>query len=508
MYSQYKKSHQKRDYYNSALEDYLNKEPIFSSQQNSKMGLYSNNPLYDPIKRNQAEELDLFAKNIAQKSEQSDMDHNAVISIYSKSGHIVQNVNTNEVTLPKSADISSILVIDSDGNVIPFTYVPATTLGLSLVDKRTGDKAEVTVLKDGKTTKGKVLSMDEKNITLLIGDDIVVVRKYDNVVVRASEETSRHKILLYENNGTIKKISYLLSNIRWDCVGTALIDNNTRKMYLRLAGNINNNTGSELSGKVFLISGEVYQSSKSNIGVYENEMAVPRASMKLARAHPLQSERVTGTSVEDYVKYDVGARTLHNQEIAELGIWEIPIVKLYVHKTSDNKVVKFGYRLTAPEFIPECSVNVFSINNEKDIDSYIGSSDIEESQKDDEIDLMLGETTLLKATSTIILSDVEIPDDVAVSKYQLKIPRKHHDRIWHLITEDLNVEIKNHNLVPGLLVIKHYIGSKRLINISCKSFKHRKNGYLEWYFEIPAAPNSTTPLVEIFECQIITAEYS
>jgi len=70
--------------------------------------------------------------------------------------------------------------------------------------------------------------------------------------------------------------------------------------------------------------------------------------------------------------------------------------KIFIHQTNDTNV-KFGYRFITPEFIPKCFVTLYLMNNESIIDSFIGSSKIDESQTGDEIDIIIGSTTLLEA---------------------------------------------------------------------------------------------------------------
>jgi len=419
------------------------------------------------------------------------------LTIYSKSGHIVQKYNDNPklITLPKSVKISSILILDSNGNIIPFTYIPETNLSVALTDRSTGEKVEANVIKSDKISKGKILSFDSNNVTLMKDDQIINIREYDYITVGISDDFTRPRLLL-NNISQSFTLSYLLSNISWNCIGTALIDNTKNLMYLRLAGIINNNTESDISADTILVSGDVYQNNSSESSMYKSRAVFAASSA------PISNPQVETSMLEDYKKYKVGNRLIHNKDVSELGTSTFPIIKLYIHNTTDDNIVRFGYRFTAKDFIPSSSINVYSINKDNDIDGYLGSNEIEQSQNGDEIDIILGESTMLQCKSSIIISDVEVDNDTA-HKYNLPTIR---DKSWHITTEDLKVDIINHNTSPSSLVLKHYVGNKKLVDLRCQQYKDRKNGFIEWYFQVPPMSDSK-PRRENFTCQVLTASY-
>jgi hypothetical protein len=449
------------------------------------------------------------------------------LTIYSGSGHIVQKFpqGTKNIILPKSVEIASIVAVDSDGIIIPFSYVPETNMGIALTNRSTGEKVEATVIKEGQTITGKILSLDLENVMLMTGSHITNIRKYDQIIVGITEDLTRPRLMLERDSKSLT-LSYLLSSIAWTCVGTALIDNVKNIMYLRLAGNITNNTESDIRANTTLVSGEVYQYRSHQEVFAEAKMySAPRASS----AALMTSRKVQTAILEDYIKYEVGDRLVRNQDIAELGTWSFPVIKLYINQTNDNDIFIFGYRFIAPGYIPSCSLNVYSIDSNKEIDAYLGSNEIKESQKSDEVDIILGESTLLQCKSLVVISnDVIVNDESTMNKFKLptnvfingqseqiygqqqqqivKGGKYIDGRRWHVITEDLKVEIKNHNDRPVSLVLKHFVWNKHLVETRCQSYKDRKNGFIEWYFEVPPR-TSPEPRKEKFACQIITASY-
>jgi hypothetical protein len=126
----------------------------------------------------------------------------------------------------------------------------------------------------------------------------------------------------------------------------------------------------------------------------------------------------------------------------------------------------------------------------------MGSGHIQESQKDDEVDLILGGSTIVQCLSELVVDDVEITDEKLAKKYELTLgPRQ-----WRLLTTELTTTISNTGSDPANLILRHFINDSRLVSIDCKEFKQRKNGYLEWLFQVPPERKN-----EKFVCTIVTA---
>ena len=156
-----------------------------------------------------------------------------------------------------------------------------------------------------------------------------------------------------------------------------------------------------------------------------------------------------------------------------------------------------------------------NINNTSDIDSYIGSSDIEESRNGDTIDIILGETTIIKCSTTIILSNTDINTDQDARLFNIpseefnknrlsdgnKRTKYIDDKRWHVLTENISIYITNHNSERSLLLVKHYIGNKMLLKAECQSYNRRSDGFIEWILDIPQ--NTDT----VFTCGVTTAAY-
>lgn len=418
------------------------------------------------------------------------IDTGTKINVYQNLAHIVEKYSheTKIIVLPNFVNLESIIVIGDSGRVIPFSYIPSIDLSNIVIDK------EVEVTKDGNTIIGKVISFDNNDITVMSKNKVIVIRQYDNLILNVDEDVAKPKLVL-DNVTSRFTVSYLLNNIKWSCTGTILISTSKNTLQLRLVANITNETEHDISGEVVIVSGKIYQKMKYNDNV-------TGFSAKLAMSP--QPQNIATSSLEDYVKYQIGNKLLRTNNMIELGAVEVPFNKVYIHQLGAD-VVKFGYRFDAVDYLPSCSVNVYTTDNNS-IDSYIGSAELEEKQKHDEIDVIIGETTKLQCVSTIIVTEdsiINTPEEA--SSYGVTFNKPRDGRGMHLVTEDINVEIMNRNVKKSFLIIKYYIGNKQLVDLRCNSFKHRKNGYLEWYFQIEG--NSNKPEKKHFTCQILTAAF-
>jgi hypothetical protein len=297
---------------------------------------------------------------------------------------------------------------------------------------------QVTVTKNNQSFYGKISNLDNNNITITTPDQSITIRNYDTL----SSNITHSQLLFDQPNVTL---SYLCSNINWSCIGTALIDGTN--LMLRLAAHIVNDTENTLEGNIKLVSGAVRQKV--------HELAAPRA-MVLS-----DTPKVSISKAEDYTVYDVGSQKINKHHIVELGTQNYPITKIYEHRTN-SPGTKFGYRFIATGFIPDCNINVFKG------ETFVGTAHINESQKSDDVDVFFGLSSIIHCESSVAVKDK---------------------------LEEIHVDIKNHSVDDIVLIVKHYVGNKA-VTVQCQSYKKRKDGYIEWYFNIPGSESG------VFECRI------
>lgn len=384
---------------------------------------------------------------------------NKEISIYSKSAHIIEHNKVSQLILPDSTDISSIIILDSKNNIIPFTINKDSYFGVG---------EPIIVIKDGSEYTGTILTVDDKNITILDGV-VRRIRNYDYLNTVKSFDSGQ-KIQI--NSSTQYTISYLVSNISWNGVGTATVDELKNVIHLHISANINNNLGKDIQGRCKLIAGNV------------NQYIKPEMKMRAMTQSIQHDEPINGTSLEDYVSYDCGYRNLQKRNMIEFINISLNYSKIYTHITQTG-AVNYGYTCKSPIFIPQCNINLYKIKDSK-MNSFIGSTHIQETQKNNTINMYIGESTLVECKSVVTsMSNNEKADNN-----------------WHITIEDISAKIRNLTKDNIILHIKHYIGTKTIIdNTQCNNYTRTSDGYIEWAFEIKPSTDE-----QKFECKLTMGE--
>lgn len=379
-------------------------------------------------------------------------DYSNKLSLYNNLGHMIQKipVGIQNISVSKFVRDESIIVIDSNGNYIPFTYVPELTSNIINIK-------DSVVTKNNKQITGKILTLNDKVVSLLVGDQLTTVRNYDSISTFNNINGIKPKIIV-EKFSTPITVSYLLSNIKWKCIGTGVIDNYSNVMNLKISGYITNETDSNIVGELSLINGKINDNYSSNSKVF-------------ARALVDDDKEIL---LEDYRRFNLGERLLQEKNIIILSVMSLDVQKIYIHNTSnepDYKIVQYGYNFLSTSYIPKCNVNFYSIDRDIELDSYLGSSIIEETQGGETVEIILGESSTLKCKSNVIQTNVELLND---SK-------------WNRITEEISVEIINYNTYDCYLYIRHNINNKKIVEVISEDIKQydKKNGSIQWLLKLP-----------------------
>lgn len=393
----------------------------------------------------------------------------------------LSKVKDLDIPLPQTVIPSSILLLDEAGQILPFTYhSPPTT-----------PTHTITVCKNDHLITGELVTLDDDNVTLIADQKLTVIREYDRIRMEQPVASKSAHISLVPPTHPFS-LSFLLSELQWKCVGTALIDTHNDNILLRLTGQILNSTQQILEGVVVLVSGQLQTGKLPLVNRSEAKM------MRAAMAAPIEIEPV---AVSDYVRYDVGECQLGSEALAELGLLSLPVTKIYFHGTESGNRVRFGYRCAPQRYLPAASLDIYSIDAQGGIDSYLGSSSIPESRFRSDLDLILGGTTTLQCTTLLERSDSLMKNP---STYNLIDGP---DQKWHRVTTTVRTEVLNFNQNIVLLSIQHQINQDRILKVIGPDYATRTPTHLEWIFQIPPgdAKNEAEPYRTRFEVEIVTA---
>jgi hypothetical protein len=363
------------------------------------------------------------------------MSNQRILFIYHDCTQIIEKYPscTKKIPLPKSIDLSSLLITDDRNNMIQFRYK--------------NPKDTITVTKGTLTHTGKLMSLTDTSVTLYLNDTSITIRNYDTLTVH---NPPGHPYLKIDHPRPIT-VNYLFSEVTWSPIGTGIITDS--HLNLRIATQINNNTNHDINATVNCIAGSISKHHPS-----------PHAMRTLSI---LAMESPTVSKVEDYTMYELGQQKLKQINIINLGIINAPMVKFYEHHTNEPSV-HLGYRFKTTQFIP--NINLFMYTKDH---KYLGTTTLEEHQSNEEVDIVLGGTSMVRCETDI---SVEEPEK-------------------NIRVEHVEIKIINSNIEGIFLLIKHLLGPRKFIQSTCPIAKQH-DGYLEWYFLIP--PTNT----QYFKCTI------
>lgn len=295
--------------------------------------------------------------------------------VWTSSGPITQ------IKLPSEARIESVIIFEetSDGNVLlPYNIVKC---------KPSNKDRKVVATKGDLIIKGSLLEQSEDAVLIQTSPGpLVRLRNYDCIETYDSpDDLHGYLVSLSPNAGHAPTnkvhITYLMSDISWKGNYTVILDveNETFSMF-RFTGILSNNTRDVLaSTKTTLIAGWITTGSDSiSLGEY-TELPVGNLSL------------TPTTSVDVF--------TLTNIEAS----------KIFTNTFLSEEVL-YGYRFTAPRFLPSGSVYIYA-SGQSLVGSLIGATSLSDSREKESVLLMLGGTSSVRISS----ASSEIPNGITLT---------------------------------------------------------------------------------------------
>lgn len=429
------------------------------------------------------------------------------LTIYSNSGHMVRQVQPDNrvIPVPKSIDVSSIVALTPDGATVSTGFLPEKSVSESLV--KSSVPIHAVVVKRDQRIRGIIVELDATNVTVWAedGSGVIMIRDYDQVLAGIPVTTTIRKqpLIFIGQVTTPVMISYLFSDVSWTCVGTAVINQSHDSMRLYLAGHVTNNTGEPIDADIFLVSGTVNQRRPRYFA----------GTTMMAAESSGPSQAVTIGALEEYVRYNLHRLIIEDQVVINLGVMTIPVVKVYQHRVGDEDVY-FGYSFDTPDYIPQCLINAYAADAQSGIGSFLGSSQISEHQKGQDVDFILGQTTKVQAQSqvvrvsdTIVTSEIIRQQSLELNEEEqrlTRIPIEEHK--LHLVIEELTADISNYNESSVFFGLRYDLRGRRLFRSTCQPADKQKPGMLEWFFKLEPGTRDK-PSKAQFDCTITTIGY-
>lgn len=387
----------------------------------------------------------------------------------------VFNTEVKEIKLLKGVQEQSIHVFNARKEFLPFTFKPE----VSLAEFKQGD-VRVTVIKDKDNLQGKLVEYNSKHVIIEKDNHLICVPNFNKVIF--TNDIISPRVIVNSNDQL--SVGYSTEYLFWRCILNGFIREPEGKIYLNLIGNIINNTGSVITADVLQL---------------------------VAKDSHVQTDltKVQGTSEEDYRKYMIGNLTIEEQYTLELKSSVTNIQKYYFCNTN-NREVTFGYILVTNTFIPPCVINLYKINEDNNIQEFLGSKKVHSFKENSSINFIIGESKTVICNNNIKTYQLQINDEEIRDKNTMILELTQGKR--PIITKEVvKVQILNYNQNDVNVVLRHYIGEKIVVKMV---YNHPKDGeeylqnkdYIKWYFNIKGSKNSIDPSIKKFYFNIYTVE--
>lgn len=446
-----------------------------------------------------------------------------VLTIYKTLARRYQKLNVSTKTdktfinLPDTFIKSSLIAMFEDTRMVPYDIQSSQLImkmpsGLVLVED-----------KDGMAHEGLLDSLN--------GNEAIIRENESDTPIHISN----YKTIQFQKRFTSKRVnlSYLLSGLSWSAQHTLLIDSEeSRAVVFKTSAIIRNDTG-----VIFKLTdlqlgiGDPKMSSSTTL--YENEASEvlrpvamsQRKVMLSASAAPSAAPSApniyetndisNAEGMEDFGTVSTGEQTLEkNARLDILSLADVPIHKLYYYEIQHrNSTVEMGYRMIVPDDVHITSGNILIYNfntHEKKLGNFLGSTKIGEQFQKDEVNIILGPSSLVRAECTISSMERTEDDDTyeahgaleAHSLYQEKLLEKNRIEIDTKLPriEEINIVCNftnNSNKDVAHIVATYPLPTiGKIVEISNKPFRV-KNGKME--YNIRLQPSSKV----VFKCTII-----
>ena len=289
---------------------------------------------------------------------------------------------------------------------------------------------DVVILKNDKEHKEDKEHIEQRGKLIELTADYVDV-EIDNILHRITEYSSilqkkdeKSENILHVSSPSF--LTYLFNKISWSPVYTINLKENEASLVCNA-----NIFVKEIEGDITLISGSYSKKSQK----FEECISYPLGNIKIvdSKVIPLFSKE------------------------------KLEVLKFYTHDVSSCNIVENGYSFEYGSFLPEGNVYVY-------IDSkYVGIFPLYETQKEDSVELKIGQSREISCYSTIEShSKKEDGKELTLINITTKISNKY----------DKDVE----------LTVKYFVG-ETTVNSSSEPYTERINDFLEWDIIVNAFQN-------------------
>ena len=443
--------------------------------------------------------------------------------------------------LPASANNRSIVVTELPRNsgsgateqtpnsplpLIPSYRLGGDSSGRGTKGQRQRQDSAVEVVKGDERYRGLLLDVGPDSVVILglaSGDAgnrqpyIIRIAGYDSIMPTLNDlpETKKKRsrvqgetLQIFAQGVGPVTLTYLLDGLRWEAHHTIVIDTlstvgqegiDNPVVLWRIGGAIQNTTDIPFTAtKLRLVAGAVNQPHGERRPSSARYASRQPAMMEVSMGGD-NSGQIDEVPVDDYVAYDLPDQplVLGGQSTTDVEIHTLtgfPVRKIYKIRLDDPTGADSGpqrsriiYRLRAPEFIPGGSAIVYQYDPEVGtIGSLLGSVAIKESQRDQEVDLNIGQSSLVTANVTVN-RHITGENDTDNNADQADTDQK--EKASKTVVSVLNAKITNRTARHAIVIVSYTVDD-RLLSVTGTQQANvyepvQKGDQLEWVTVVP-----------------------
>lgn len=298
---------------------------------------------------------------------------------------------------------------------------------------------------------------------------LVTFRNYQQI----NQDLASNRIRIRTDYQGVMNYSYRTAALSWKCLGEAQVYEGN-KIIIQSYAAIRSSDDKQFNTRVKIVTGILGRGGGKPVQPYRRALVSAPMTMMASSVSPVSSDEESTN--EDLLVHDIGVKALSG--LNKLLLAESAILdgsKVYFHRTYESDTTYAGYRMTVKDVIPACVLTVNQVY--PDGSKILGVVNITEHRPGDTLDLKLSPSMAVKVETIVVtIKDEVAPDSIAQALGI--IPTK----VWHTITDMINVKITNHTTVRQTVILSHFLGDNILLETS---MKHGQFRYSDQTLEIP-----------------------
>lgn len=362
---------------------------------------------------------------------------------------IEEEYDGSEKEINDEINPSSLRLYTRDGHLLSFSVITPQQ------EQQFNHDEIVTVIKSGQSYEGILQSFSDEIVTILIDNNKMTIRRYDEIIYTMA--TYLRTRISSPEPGFLR---YQTSSLTWSCQGDIFLSEDNKLSYLTSYAVITNThrLGKDQTlQQLILVAGKQPTSREP---VYYEQSAKLQGLSRSDR--PASIGNPTEPTFDDYMTFPV------DLDQVPIGSFYLPLFSFDLSKNQrvyfydlqkERSPVRVGYLFNAPQDFPSCQINVHDASG-----MFVGSSQLDEKRKGEDVRLYLGETSTIITKTYLTNEEIPIPGNT----------------FWSNTKVTITSQVKNtkENIKPEVIIARYYVGRSKITQSKCQGVV-TDDGYLE-----------------------------